>query len=514
MIQDIQKKIELARKKGYSDEQIKTFLSSKGENPNVVVKTPSFTESIAQDYNQRADKVGTILSRPVASITKNPVQSVIDVATKGVQAIGQGAGGVANIIEKGVEKIPGVKPVLEKVGEGMNWVATSELSPVKHLGDILGESKTLQEVTNLYDTDSEFKDTIDGVANLARLGMDVQGVLESGAYAKNVTNKIVSKLKTDVPKIPPEGGTGGLVKNIKKDILPTTERFVNTEVTKALDLTQGDVKNISLSTGNDVGEFIANKNLIGNTVEETTKKLDDFYKANYEQVRSEIGKVTKIYDKNQIPAYQEALGEIKKQVADKIGLTEVEAEVDTLLRKKKLTLNDVQRAKELMDEHFSLYKMTGDVKEGVVKEGLVNIRKELRSFIETRVKKETGVDIKPMNNNVMTARSINEAIAERSTRGLTRATISASDLIVFLTGSGFTPVGGAIALLIKKIYQSPAFKLRLVKYLDSLTDSKRLEIKQSLEKGIVPEELQTAPSNNLSSEAKTPQTDLTKNESK
>ena len=48
--------------------------------------------------------------------------------------------------------------------------------------------------------------------------------------------------------------------------------------------------------------------------------------------------------------------------------------------------------------------MTGEVGQGVAKEGLANVRKELKDFIESQVAKETGADIRIMNNNVATAK--------------------------------------------------------------------------------------------------------------
>lgn len=485
-----QKIIEYGKKNGKTRAEVeqallnyragKTVAPAPAQAPS---KEPGILESLKQSAETRADKFGEIMARENVSAPM-----------KTVQALGQGAGMAAEVIEKPIMAIPGVKQATEAIGSGLSWV--SQTPWIKAVGEKIGENKTLQEMTALYDTDPEFKDTIDAVGNLVRLGMDVQGAMESGAFAKKVTNKLTEKVTTlEMPKfkggdIPPDGGAGVLLKNVKKDIIPSTERFINTEITKALDLTQGDVKNIALSTGNDVGEFVAQKNLIGNNVEETSKKINDFYKQNYETVRSEIGKVKKVYDKNEIPAYQESLGKIKEEISGKIGLQNVEAEIDTLLKKNKMTLSDIQRAKELMDEHFSLYKATGDVKEGVVKEGLVNIRKELKNFIEEKVKKETGTDISELNNNVMTARSIEDAIQERSTRGLTRATISATDLLVFLTGSGVSLGGGAIALLAKKLYESPSFKLRLVKMLDGMTDAGRAKVKTQLEQGVVPEEIQ------------------------
>ena len=200
-----------------------------------------------------------------------------------------------------------------------------------------------------------------------------------------------------------DGGATTL-KGVASDVIPTSDRIVNTEINKALDLTQGDVKNISLATGNEVGDFIATNNLIGQTKTQTQKNLNDFYQENYNAVREEIGKVKATYPANTIPRYREALTAIKQKIQDVPGLQKANAEVDALLKNKTPTLSDIQRVKELMDDHFSLYKATGDVSEGVAKQGLSNIRSDIRSFIEQQVKLKTGSDIGLLNNNVQTSR--------------------------------------------------------------------------------------------------------------
>lgn len=281
------------------------------------------------------------------------------------------------------------------------------------------------------------------------------------------------------------------VGRVVKDIIPTKKGYIKNEITLALDLTQGDVKNIAASTGNDAAEFILNKKLIGNNVEETVNNLKNYYRVNYKAVRDEIEKVKAKYPANTIPRYKEALTSIKTQIQDVPGLQKENIEVDTLLSKKLPILNDVQRVKELMDEHFSLYKVTGDVKEGVAKSGLTNIRSDLREFIEQQVKLKTGADISALNNNVATSRTIADAIETRSTRALTRAALSPTDMVAIVSGFAFGgPIGSIGALIAKKIYQNPSNKLKFARFLDGLSDARKAEIQQKLDQGLVPEEIQ------------------------
>jgi hypothetical protein len=185
--------------RGYDLEGVDTAVAKQSiavKNSSVPVNdgetkdSPSYIQRVAgdigKDINTRIDKVGEILNRNDTGVIE-----------KGVQLAGQGAGAVANAIEKPIAEIPGIKQTLGAIGSGIDWLSKS--APFKIVGDIIGDSKTLQEATTLYDTDQNFKDTVDGVANLARLGMDVEAVVKSASFSKNVTEKLATKAKSIVP---------------------------------------------------------------------------------------------------------------------------------------------------------------------------------------------------------------------------------------------------------------------------------------------------------------------------
>jgi hypothetical protein len=100
------------------------------------------------------------------------------------------------------------------------------------------------------------------------------------AYPKNVN--VIDPTKSSVAA-ETVNGFKSTVGNIKNDIIPSVDQLVNHNITRALDLTQGDLKNISASTGQEVGKFVAEKNLIGRNKAETVTKIDSFYKQNYKR---------------------------------------------------------------------------------------------------------------------------------------------------------------------------------------------------------------------------------------
>lgn len=315
-----------------------------------------------------------------------------------------------------------------------------------------------------------------------------QGVKKTGEMAAEVGSKIAGAADEVAGSV--ANATKG-IRNAAGEIIPTADRVVNDQVTKALQLTAGDVKNIESSTGNIVGQFMAEHNLIGSNLKETQKLIGDFFDTNYKAVREEIGKVTTKYKPADIPRYKQALTELKGQIEGVAGQEAKLAEIDALLKSKSASLSDVQRAKELIDDLNSLYKAGGDAKEGVIKQGLVTLRKDLQTFIEQEVKNTTGADIAELNNKVSTSKGILRAAEARATSGITKSNLQMGDLGAFGAGSfAGGPVGGAVAVIAKKIFDSPAIKFRIAKFFDGLSDARKLRIQAQLEKGIIPKEIE------------------------
>ncbi len=252
-------------------------------------------------------------------------------------------------------------------------------------------------------------------------------------------------------------------------------------------MTPGDIDKLHKSTGNNVGPWLADNNLIGKNKVETQANIKGFFDQNYTQVRNEIGKVDTIYRPNQVPRYTDALKQIDKKIDGVPGLEKESVEVSNLLAKKDISLSDVQHVKELLDNHFNLYKVTGDVGEGVAKEGLANIRSDLKNFIEKQVKDNTGEDIRQMNNNVSTAKSLNDFITTRSPKGLTASNLKLGDLGIFGVGMSFGgPLAGAALVFGKKLMETPTVRLRIARYMDQLDDAKKAKIQATMQEGKIP----------------------------
>ncbi len=463
-------------------------------------------------FNQPAQSTDKAPASKYDIPSGNYAKSVGDSFKGGIDRIGQGIneanptgkGGLAGLAT-GALKIAGgaaqslFSPIAPAAGAVID-------KPTQAAGNALSNTKPLQEwgrgvVEQGVPADQETgpERFVGAVGDAAMAG----GAIAGGAGTPKPTLKGLkntftrtSKPASEVPPVGPSAleGFGKYAKDTVTDIVPGLQRTINHQVARALDLTPTDLNNIFRSTGNDVGRFLSDNNLIGSNKETTQANVQSFFKENYDSVRSEIGKVDKTYKQYQVPRYVDALKQLKASTEGVPGLEKAGVEVENLLKiKKDLTLPDVQRVKELFDDYFSLYKDTGDVKQGVAKEGLANMRKSLKEFIEKEVKENTGADIRDMNKNVSTAKSIDDAITTRSQRGLTRANITTRDIATGWAASMFGgPLVGIAAVIIKKLATSPTVRLRFARALDKISDARKAQIKADLEAGEIPPELQEA----------------------
>lgn len=412
--------------------------------------------------------------------------SALDAVDTGFKVAANTAGGVGEVAGEALKRIPVVGGLMSQagkaIGAGFNAVT-----------DKLAGTKFFQDAAANLEPGNPIEKGLSIASSGGQIAGDILGA-DVGAGALETAAKIPSKAGETIASIP-KPNLGGMTKSVStavKDVVPTTQSLIDHNVAKALDLSPGDLSNIEKSTGNGVGKFLADNNLIGTNKATTQALIQGFFKQNYDAVRTEIGKVKNVYKMAQIPGYADALNEIEKKITGVPGLEKEAVQVDNLLHANKpITLNDAQAVKELLDKHFSLYKVTGDVGESVAKEGLANIRTKLKSFIETEVKKNTGEDISSMNNNVATSKSLGNAIETRSPKGLTRANLTSRDIMM---GMGLTyfasPLVGVAAVFIKKLATSPTARLRFARYLDQKSDAYRAKISEALKNGAVPPEVE------------------------
>lgn len=466
-------------KSGQTTQKKTTLVTPKEVFGEMAEDVQQVGQGVKEDFNKRLDEVDEIKKSDVSQVRK------------ATQTFGQGLGLFQDVLGqgfKGVAKLLFAPEQEQQIKEGVGGVVEKalDIKPAKFLMD---------EYAKLEETNPAAARDVDTAINTLMTALDV-ATFGAASAAKNTAKEglktgVESAIKTGAKAVKTVTEPIKFAKDVGKGLIGKSDRYVNSAITKAFNLTQGDVKNIAQSTFNEPGKWVADNNLIRGNVEETKNAIKEFGDTAYKNVRDEIAKVDKTYNVADVPRYTQALEAIIKQVAEVPGLESVGSEVATLLKKETVTLADVQRSKELLDEVFNLYKATGDVKDSTAKEGLAQIRKDMKQFIEKEVKDTTTADIAKLNNDVATARSIEDAISTRSTRGLTRSNIGLGDLGAFSAGSfAGGPIGGVLAVIIKKIIQSPEVGLKFAKYVDKLSDAKKLKLKAELEAGNIPEDVE------------------------
>lgn len=384
----------------------------------------------------------------------------------------------------------GMKPFQADANGKLQVEQTPEIQQLDQVGKFLNAR---------YGSVDKFKKSL--VEDPVGVTADIAGVLTgAGAglratgWAGDIAN-VLSKAGEVIDPISNAGKFAGATKDfvagstagkITKDIVPGAARIQQNQIIKALDLTQGDLAEISKSTGHNPADFIVEKNIIGGSPEEISNKLDAIKQDAMTKVRAEIKKVDKVYSHDEIPAVKDGLTTVLNDVEGIPGLEKSAAEIRDIIQKPSLTLEDVQRAKELLDENSNLYSKFGDVKSSAKAKGLANLRASMRKFIEDEVTTATGgqTDIHALNNDVQTSHAISDKIETRATRDLTRQQLNGFDLLLGVGGSAaFSPLAGIGIVIAKKIMESPTFRLSVARAMKNISDIRMSSVIDQLTNG-------------------------------
>lgn len=464
--------------KNLTEDQVRTILQNapKGTDPNKIVNGLVSRGYILQGLNDKPTTTETPKSNATFQATGN--EGVISGTAKSIgnvpsSAINLGKN-VVDAISHPVDTTTNVLETLVGTGEKLGrTVGLGKDTPLSQREQQVNQ--VMDFVKNRYGSTDALKKTLieDPVGALADFasvlsgagaGFKVAGLAKVGNVLSN-TSKVVEPINalTKAKNVISESTVG----RIASDISPTSYKMQQGQVVKALELTPGDLSTIQKSTGNDVTRFIVDKNLIKNTPEETAHALNDLRQTTMQEVRGEVGRVKNVYSSVDVPYVKNGLNVILQGV-DKIpGLEDVAGEIKSLANKDTYTLNDIQRAKELLDENSNIYSKVGDVKTTSQAKGLSNIRDNMKTFIEDEVSKNTNgkTKIKQLNNDVQTSYAVEEAITNRAMKGMSRQYLNAFDLALGMGGAYFNPLIGAGVVIAKKVAQSPAFRLKVAKLL-------------------------------------------------
>lgn len=191
------------------------------------------------------------------------------------------------------------------------------------------------------------------------------------------------------------------------------------------------VSNTLKETGDDVDNVAGwmQERWVAWTKNQIISKLDDEATKTFKAVRTAIEQADWISGPIKDKSVDGALRELIK-VTKGVNSPEKQAvykELQKMLLKSKksgLSLKEIQKVKESMDDILDLYTVAGDVKAWVQKSDLSQLRSNIRKLLETNVKKTIGTDIGVLNRDTAVAKQLAKSIKYKSKADEIRELIS------------------------------------------------------------------------------------------
>lgn len=375
------------------------------------------TDSVGTDIADRSAKVDQILQRDT-----NPI-------TKGVQVFGQGAGMAANTLEKTVTEIPGVKRGLGVVGSGFSAVAN--LPPFKSISDELSNSKRLQELITLYGSDQNFKDSVDAVANIARLAGDVEGVTKAAtgvtektlATGKMAAQNITDAVDTTVTKGKELAGTA-----VDKVANP------NSIMQRVARIPKGAQAKFEKMAGESVGEYLNKRDIYGNT-EEILTKLYDRFSASRNAADEAIAKLSGEFKAKPVETALNELFARETRISSPGALSSDFKRVRELrnkYQKSGLNMSEINEVKRLYERNVRLDYVKSNLPEGVARS--TTIDSALRDWQFGQAEKLGLKNLPEINKETRLAKQLLDDLGRENAGIQGNNAIPLSDVILLSSG--------------------------------------------------------------------------------
>lgn len=437
-------------KKGFEPEGVNVGLIKKNLEQKEVQKPEvqkpndnSFTNEIKSDLNTRVERTGNILSRPDSSILE-----------KSVQVFGQGAGLGSNIIEKTVEQIPGVKQASRAIGKGIEWL--SQTTPIKYIGGKIGDSKLLQELTTLYDTDKNFRDSVDAVANVVRLGGDIEGTKQAVDFTKNVMSRVNNLIDRGATKS--VDALNKLSQKIGAGFDETPSNIMN----RVARLNPSDAQKFEkLSGGKTHGEYLAETGNFGTPDEIITKEAQKFSRS-ISSVDAEIDKLPGLYKTGSI---EDALSGLVKR-AEETSSSNTKApylirvnELVNKYNKDGLTMKEINEVKRLFEREAKLGYNKLTQSDSVAK--ATNIDNALREWQFAKADELGFKNLENLNKQTQLSKLIVDSLGDKIVGQTGLNGISLTDWIILGSGNP----NSVAQFLTKKFFSSKKVQAKIAEML-------------------------------------------------
>lgn len=390
--------------------------------------------------------------------------------SRGVGALGKIVGGALGVIGAPV-LAPATKYISEKIPQEQKdrFMQFAAENP-----------RVMQEVENVADISA----LLIGPATRAATGA-IGTVTERGTSAAVRTATDIKSLADNISQVStpavsvtvPTIKKGSVLGSIASDVIPKATEVRDQMIANAFKFAPvEDLARIESKTGNKIGDFLARNNLLKDNLKDTAQAIDDFYRKNYSLARDAIANADSVYTK---PFTFGDLPEAKIVVDSLVtDLSKVDSPTFNVLRERLMAIQQsgefdllqLQEIKSLSDQIDSIYSRSGEVRPSLPAQAKDDAISGVRRFLEDRTKEAIDIDIRPINNNTMTAREIADASARRAGKASTASIVSLTDLSTLGFGTVVSPFAGVGALGVKKILTSPTTQLRIARWLAGKSD--------------------------------------------
>lgn len=259
-----------------------------------------------------------------------------------------------------------------------------------------------------------------------------------------------------------------------KKLAGTADNAASRLVQSALKLQPNDIRNFAkqgVGDGLMPDEYLLQKGLTG-SIDDVSRGLEQIAtqsKKGLDDGLKSIDNVFAISDEA-LPAGQ-ALDFLRNHYKNfPTGNEAKVARISTLIKKKNITLSEMNEVKRLLDDADVIYRRSNDVKAGVTAEGLSNVRNKLKTLIEVEAEKRGFAGVKAMNKETQLSRELLEAIVKSETRRAPNNIVSLMDgLLGIGVAATIDPLSAVGVVGAKHLLGSPRFKMFLARHLSSLS---------------------------------------------
>lgn len=241
-------------------------------------------------------------------------------------------------------------------------------------------------------------------------------------------------------------------------------------IQKELLLTPGQRQTFLTKFKQTPEQYLLENRIIG-SADEIAEALDQRWKASKLEVDDALAQVTATFgdESKAVGSAKKILEGLESELRHP-GLEAELARVKELIAKDALTLNELNEIKRMGDASLFKFKKSGLPADAEKAKGLANLRRDVKTFIETEARKAGVADIGDLNLRTSSAITLRENILLRDVARSSKSIFGLKDLMIGFgsLGTGFPLIGGAY-FVTRTLMQNAKFHSAFVEALRKLS---------------------------------------------